>query len=99
MATYLKIGTRRFRVPGSPAVRIALGILLVLCGLVGFLPILGFWMIPVGLLVLSVDFPWVRRWRRKMEIKWGRWRQNHRTDKAEGPRPDSSESSNPPSKG
>lgn len=37
------------------------GVLLILGGVVGFLPILGFWMIPLGLLMLSSDFPWARR--------------------------------------
>jgi purine-cytosine permease-like protein len=63
-------------------VRIALGILLVLCGFVGFLPILGFWMVPFGLLILSVDVPAVRRFRRRTEVKWGRWRQRRRAEKA-----------------
>jgi hypothetical protein len=49
-----------------------LGILLVAFGLLGFLPVLGFWMIPVGLLVLSVDLPVVRRWRRKLTVWWHR---------------------------
>jgi len=30
-------------------------------GVLGFLPILGFWMIPLGLLVLAPDFRWARR--------------------------------------
>jgi hypothetical protein len=34
-----------------------LGVLLVLAGALGFLPVLGFWMIPLGLAVLAVDFP------------------------------------------
>ncbi len=37
------------------------GILLVVGGLFGFLPILGFWMIPCGLLLLAPDFPWAAR--------------------------------------
>jgi hypothetical protein len=49
-----------------------IGILLVLGGLVGFLPILGFWMVPLGFLVLSVDLPIVRRTRRRVEVWWGR---------------------------
>ncbi len=51
---------RWLRKPGSGVVRIILGILLVICGLVGFLPILGFWMIPLGVLVLAIDLPFVR---------------------------------------
>jgi len=57
-------------------VRIGLGILLVAGGLVGFLPVVGFWMIPLGLLVLSVDIPIVRRWRRRLALWWHRDRKN-----------------------
>ncbi len=45
----------------SKAARIAAGVLLVAGGLLGFLPVLGFWMIPLGLAVLSYDFPPARR--------------------------------------
>ena len=52
--------------------RIALGVALILGGFLGFLPVLGFWMVPLGLLVLSIDLAPVRRFRRRMEIWWGR---------------------------
>jgi hypothetical protein len=65
---------RTIRLPRSRALRIAIGIVLVILGIFGFLPILGFWMIPLGLLVLSYEFATVRRWRRKLEVSWGRWR-------------------------
>ena len=51
---------RWLRKPGSGFIRIPLGIVLILAGIVGFLPILGFWMIPLGLLVLAIDVPFVR---------------------------------------
>ena len=51
---------RWLRRPGTGLIRIPLGIALVLCGFVGFLPILGFWMVPLGLLVLAIDVPLVR---------------------------------------
>ena len=51
-----------------------LGVLLIFGGILGFLPILGFWMIPVGLFVLSVDIPLVRRGRRRLSVWWGRRR-------------------------
>lgn len=51
---------RWLRRPGSSLVRVPLGIVLILCGFVGFLPILGFWMIPLGLLVLAIDIAFVR---------------------------------------
>ena len=65
---------RTIRLPRSRALRIAIGVVLVILGIFGFLPILGFWMIPLGLLVLSYEFATVRRWRRKLEVSWGRRR-------------------------
>ncbi len=58
--------------PGSKPWRIALGSALIIGGCLGFLPILGFWMIPLGVLVLSVDLHPVRRLRRRFEVYWGR---------------------------
>ncbi len=63
---------RDFVLPRSRLVRIVIGVLFVLFGLVGFLPIVGFWMIPVGVLILSYEFAMIRRWRRRMAVKWGR---------------------------
>lgn len=68
----LRFGSRRMPLPASRAARIALGGALIVGGLAGFLPILGFWMLPLGLLVLSVDLPAVRRWRRRTGVWWGR---------------------------
>ena len=45
----IKIGRYSIKLPASRPLRIALGAALVVCGIVGFLPILGFWMIPLGL--------------------------------------------------
>jgi len=59
--------------PSTRLGRTVLGIALICGGILGFLPILGFWMIPVGLIVLSRDFASVRRWRRKWSVKIGRW--------------------------
>jgi hypothetical protein len=44
-----------------PVVRGLLGVLLVLGGLLGFLPILGFWMAPIGVVLLATDIPPLRR--------------------------------------
>ena len=41
--------------------RLPLGIALICGGLVGFLPVLGFWMVPLGLILLAQDFPPVQR--------------------------------------
>ena len=72
MAPKVRLFDRHFHLPQSKPIRIGLGILLVAGGLVGFLPVLGFWMIPLGLLVLSVDLPVVRRWRRQLTVGWHR---------------------------
>lgn len=65
---------RRIPIPQSVAMRRVLGGTLVVGGSLGFLPILGFWMLPLGLIVLSHDSHRVRRWRRKSEIHiWRRW--------------------------
>ena len=71
----ITVAGRHFHLPASRLVRISLGGFLVLCGIFGFLPILGFWMIPVGLLILSVDVPAVRRLRRRLAVWWARRRE------------------------
>ena len=68
----IRLGKYRLQLPGSRPVRVLIGILLILCGFLGFLPILGFWMVPMGLVVLSIDLPFVRRGRRKVEVWWGK---------------------------
>jgi hypothetical protein len=47
------------RVPRG--VRSIVGVLLIMGGVVGFLPILGFWMIPAGLALIALDIPALRR--------------------------------------
>lgn len=48
-----------------PIVRGFLGLLVMLLGFLGFLPILGFWMIPLGLALLATDIPPASRWLRR----------------------------------
>jgi hypothetical protein len=48
------------RQPSSRWIRIPVAVLLVLGGSVGFLPILGFWMIPLGLVLAAQDVPFMR---------------------------------------
>jgi hypothetical protein len=68
----VRLGNRRVPLPRSRLLRITIGGLLVFCGLLGFLPVVGFWMIPLGLLILSVDIPRVRRWRRRFAVWFSR---------------------------
>jgi|FEC22Drversion2_1045045.scaffolds.fasta_scaffold00285_6 hypothetical protein len=59
-------------------VRIPLGLLLIAGGFVGFLPVLGFWMIPLGLLVLAVDIPLLRPWVSASVVRSRRWLRRRR---------------------
>lgn len=68
--------------PASRLGRLIVGVLLVIGGILGFLPIVGFWMIPLGLIILSVDFPFIRRRRRRLEIRLGRWWRKRQKEKA-----------------
>ncbi|WP_421703674.1 hypothetical protein [Aliiroseovarius sp.] len=52
----------RLNVP--PGLRLLLGIVIMVGGVFGFLPILGFWMIPLGLAIAALDIrPLWRRFR------------------------------------
>jgi hypothetical protein len=44
----------------SPWLRWPAAFLLIAGGVVGFLPILGFWMIPLGLILVAEDIPFLR---------------------------------------
>ena len=88
MAHKVRIFNRHWHLPKSKPIRIGLGILLIALGLLGFLPVLGFWMIPLGLLFLAQDVPFLQRpilqaltW---LERRWVQWKRrlyggrNHR---------------------
>jgi hypothetical protein len=66
---------REFSMPRSRALRIAIGAVLIVFGIFGFLPVLGFWMVPLGLMVLSYEFASVRRLRRRLVVWWARRRE------------------------
>jgi hypothetical protein len=53
----LEIGIRL-----PPGVRTLGGVLLASAGFLGFLPVLGFWMVPTGLALIALDVPPLRRW-------------------------------------
>ena len=59
---------RSVPMPRTWWLRVGIGVLFVIGGLAAFLPIFGLWMIPVGLVVLSIDVPLVRRWRRRADV-------------------------------
>lgn len=58
--TYLFLKRSKRYLP--PVVRALAGIALVIMGMLGFLPILGFWMIPLGVALIASDLPPLGRW-------------------------------------
>ena len=91
MAHKIRFANRHFHLPQSRPTRIGIGILLVAGGLVGFLPVLGFWMVPLGLLVLSVDLPPVRRARRRLTVWWHRDKNGEKNQVANTGQPNDAE--------
>jgi len=49
------------RRPGAIFLRLPIGLLLIVGGFFSFLPILGLWMLPLGLLFLALDIPFLRK--------------------------------------
>jgi hypothetical protein len=62
------------RQPSATLVRVPMAGLFILGGFVGFLPLLGFWMIPLGLVLLAINVPFLRRPTARLlawiEAKW-----------------------------
>ncbi len=56
---------RRIRARVPPGLRFVLGLLLIAGGVFGFLPVLGFWMIPLGVMLMAFDLCLFLRWWRK----------------------------------
>jgi hypothetical protein len=58
---FLRSAVRWSLRPSSRWVRVPVGVLLIGGGIFGFLPILGLWMLPLGLVLLAEDSPAARR--------------------------------------
>ena len=60
---WLRVWRRCIRRRLPPGTRLPLGLLLIAGGVLGFLPVLGFWMIPLGAAVAAMDLSplWRRR--------------------------------------
>jgi hypothetical protein len=54
-------------------VRVPLGILMIVGGVFSFLPVLGVWMLPLGLMLLAVDVPLLRPQVTAALIRFRRW--------------------------
>jgi hypothetical protein len=70
--------TERLLKDGMRLIRLPIAALFLLGGLFSFLPVLGIWMLPLGLMLLAVDVPLIRptvsagfiRLRRRVSIFW-----------------------------
>ena len=52
---------RNLRHPDARWVRIPVGLLCIIGGVFSFLPLLGLWMLPLGLLLMAYDLPFLRK--------------------------------------
>jgi hypothetical protein len=52
---------RWLRHPASRLIRIPVGLFLIAGGIFSFLPALGIWMLPLGLLLIAYDVPFLRK--------------------------------------
>ncbi len=85
----IKLFGKTIPLPQSVWLRRALGGSLVVGGVFSFLPVLGVWMLPLGLIILSRDSSRIRRIRRKSEVgllrRWREYRARKRAEKASKP--------------
>jgi hypothetical protein len=68
----IKLGSREIKLPKSRLGRIAIGVTLLFGGLLWFLPVVGIWMIPLGIMVLAIDIAAFRRLSQRMSDWWNR---------------------------
>jgi hypothetical protein len=77
------------RQPWAMLIRIPLGIVLCAGGVFSFLPILGLWMLPLGLLLLAIDLPFLQRPMSSTVLRGERqfklWRRSRRDRKTSPP--------------
>lgn len=66
-------------------IRLPIALILIFGGVLSFLPFLGIWMLPLGLMLLAIDVPFLQgpvsvlfiRWRRRIAV-WRRWMRRKR---------------------
>jgi hypothetical protein len=61
---------RWLRKPSMIWVRIPIGLLLIAGGILSFLPVLGIWMLPLGIMLIAQDIPFLRAPTARL-IAWG----------------------------
>jgi hypothetical protein len=76
----------RIRRPGARWIRVPLGVLLMLGGIFSFLPVLGIWMLPLGLLLLAIDLVFLQGPVNAAIVrgtrKWSTWSRSRRDKRA-----------------
>jgi hypothetical protein len=60
LSSYKALKWSREKVPFG--IRSILGLALMVGGVFGFLPILGFWMFPLGVAFVALDIPFTQNW-------------------------------------
>ena len=79
---------RWVRRPSARLIRIPLGLLLIAGGVFSFLPILGLWMLPLGLLLLALDLAFlqgpVNSAVLRLQRKWTLWRRRRKARSTAG---------------
>ena len=76
----IRFGKYSVVLPANRLVRLGLGgVLVILGGFFGFLPVLGYWMVPLGLLILATDIPPIRRFNRRMTVALVGWWNNRKS--------------------
>lgn len=76
------------RRPQARAVRIPVGALFIFGSFLWFLPVLGLWFLPLGLLLIAQDVPFLRRPVGRMTLYWlDRWVRVRKWWKARRARP------------
>lgn len=73
---------RRMRSNRALLIRLPIALILIFGGVLSFLPFLGIWMLPLGLMLLAIDVPFLQgpvsvliiRWRRRIAVcrRWFR---------------------------
>lgn len=70
------------RRPATKLVRIPIGVLLLMGGIFSFLPVLGIWMLPLGLMLLALDIAILRTPLTAVIVrssrKWASWQRSRR---------------------
>lgn len=69
LITYVTLQWGNDHVPFG--LRSVLGVLFVIGGVLGLLPVVGFWMLPLGVALIALDLPWTRHkvhdWMEKLQ--------------------------------